>query len=273
MMEVAAPVAPTADAVLRSPVHRQHVARGARFVRESGWDLPAGYAAIDAERRIIRDGLALADITARGKADLRGSIGDLRARVPLPEDAVFARLTSTWALVLAPPGAIQGWIPMAEQAAGESTMVTDASSVYAGFVLLGERVDDLLSRLTPVDLSHIEPGVALGAQLLKIPSIVVRGDRAVEVYVGSEYGRYAWESLLTIGHPLGLEPVGWDALRAEKILPSLQGDPYVPSLQGGAGEGAAVNAPSLQGGAGEGAAVNTPSLQGGAGEGVARKEP
>jgi glycine cleavage system aminomethyltransferase T len=243
MMEVATPVAPTAEAVMRSPVHRQHVARGARFVRESGWDLPAGYAAIEAERQIIRDGLALADITARGKADLRGAIGDLRARVPLPVDSMFARLSSTWALVLTPPGTIETWIPAAEEAAGESTMVTNATSVYAGFVLIGSRFEALLNRLTAVDLSRIESGVAIGAQVAKIPSLIVRGDRAVEVYVGSEYGRYAWESLLTIGRPLGLEPVGWDALRAEKILPppklpSPEGDPYA-ALQGGPGEGGA----------------------------------
>jgi len=215
MMEVAAPMAPTAEAVMRSPVHHHHVARGARFVRESRWDLPAGYAAIDAERRIIRDGLAIADITARGKADLRGSIGDLRARVPLPVDSVFARLSPTWALCLTPPGAIEGWIPDAEEAAGESTMVTNATSVYAGFVVLGSQVPALLNRLTALDLSRIEPGMAVGTQVVKVPGLVVRGEGAVEVYVGSEYGRYAWESLLTIGHPLGLEPVGWDALRAE----------------------------------------------------------
>jgi len=215
MMEVAAPMAPTAEAVMRSPVHHHHVARGARFIRESRWDLPAGYAGTDAERRIIRDGLAIADITARGKADLRGSIGDLRARVPLPADSVFARLSSSWALVLTPPGAIEAWIPAAEEAAGESTMVTNATSVYAGFVVLGRQVQALLNRLTALDLSRIEPGMAVGTQVVKVPGLVVRGERAVEVYVGSEYGRYAWESLLTIGHPLGLEPVGWDALRAE----------------------------------------------------------
>lgn len=214
-MERAAAVAPAMEAVMRSPVHHHHVALGARFIREAGWEVPAGYAPIDAERAVLRGGLAIADITARGKADLRGAIDDLRARLPLPVDAVFARVTPTWAVVLGAPGAVQTWIGEAEEAADESTMITDATSVYAGFALVGDRVGDLLSRLTAVDLSHVEPGAALGAQLLKVPSIVVRGDRAVEVYVGSEYGRYAWESLLTIGHPLGLEPVGWEALRAE----------------------------------------------------------
>ncbi len=238
-LELAAAVAPAIEAVMRSPVHHHHVALGARFIREAGWEVPAGYAPLDAERAVMRTGLVIADITARGKADLRGSIDELRARVPLPVDAVFARVTPTWGVVLAGPGAVQTWIGAAEQAAGESTMVTDATSVYAGFALVGDRVDDLLSRLTPVDLSRLKPGTAVGAPLVKIPSIVVRGDRATEVYVGSEYGRYVWESLLRIGHPLQLQPVGWEALRAEKILPP----PKLPSPWGGAGEGVSLQEP------------------------------
>jgi glycine cleavage system aminomethyltransferase T len=216
IMERSTPVAPSVEAFMRSPVHHHHVELGCRFIREAGWDVPAGYGTIEAERQLIRSGLVIADITARSKADLRGSVDDLRASVPLPADSTFARLTSTWALVLGRPGLMQGWIPAAEQAsAGGSSMVTDATSVYAGFGLAGAGVQELLSRLTAADLSSVAPGAALGAQLLKIPSIVVRGDRAVEVYVGSEYGRYAWESLLSMGHSLHLQPVGWDALRAE----------------------------------------------------------
>jgi glycine cleavage system aminomethyltransferase T len=215
-MERSTPVAPSIEAIMRSPIHHHHVRLGCRFIREAGWEVPAGYGTIEAERQLIRTGLVIADITARAKADLRGSVDDLRAGVPLPADATFARLSSTWAVVLGPPGVIQAWIPAAEHAsAGGSSMVTDATSVYAGFALAGAKVQDLLSRLTAVDLSGVSPGAALGAQLLKIPSIVVGGDRAVEVYIGAEYGRYAWESLLTIGHSLHLQPVGWDALRAE----------------------------------------------------------
>jgi aminomethyltransferase len=216
ILERSTPVAPSIEAIMRSPVHHLHVRLGCRFNREAGWEVPAGYGSIEAERQLIRTGLVIADITARGKADLRGSVDDLRAGVPLPADTTFARLNSSWAMVLGPPGAIKGWMPAAEEAsAGGSSMVTDATSVYAAFALSGARVQGLLTRLTAVDLSGVAPGAALGAQLLKIPSIVVLGDRAVEVYVGSEYGRYAWESLLTIGHSLHLQPVGWDALRAE----------------------------------------------------------
>lgn len=214
-MERAPSVTPAIQALMRSPIHRQHVGLGCRFIREFGWEVPAGYRAIDAERELIRSGLVIADITARSKADLRGSVDDLRAHAPLPPDAAFYRVSPAWALVMAPPGAIQAWLPTAEQVAGPSTMVTDATSVYTGFALAGATVPDLLSRLTSFDPSRIQGGVAVGIQVLKVPGIVWRSEWAVEVYVGSEYGRYAWESLLTIGHPLHLQPVGWEALRAE----------------------------------------------------------
>jgi hypothetical protein len=37
---------------------------------------------------------------------------------------------------------------------------------------------------------------------------------AVELYVGSEYGRYAWQTLRTLSEDLGGAPVGWQALEA-----------------------------------------------------------
>jgi len=232
IVERAVPVTPAIEAVMRSPVHRQHVRLGCRFIREAGWELPAGYQATDAERQLIRSGLVIADVTARSKVDLRGSVDDLWANAPPPSNATFWRLSSTWALVIAPPGAIQTWIPSADEVAGPSTMVTDATSVYAGFALVGARVPDLLSRLTSVDPSRLEPGVALGMPLVKVPGIALRTERAVEVYVGFEYGRYAWESLLRIGHPLQLQPVGWEALRAEHVIspPEGEGREGVPGL-------------------------------------------
>lgn len=214
-IERTAAAAPTLEPVMRSPVHHQHAVRGARFIRVAGWDLPAAYGTAEAERQLIHEGLVIADITARGKADLRGRVDELPRDLLLPVDAVFARLSPSWALVLTPPGTIDAWLPAAEQAVGRSMMVTDATSVYAGFALLGTQVDDLLSRLTTVEVFGLQPGSAAGMQLAKIPGIVIRRDRATEVYVGSEYGRYAWESLLSVGRPLGLQPVGWEALRAE----------------------------------------------------------
>jgi hypothetical protein len=47
---------------------------------------------------------------------------------------------------------------------------------------------------------------------------MVRRDLPVpllEVYVGSEFGRFVWETLLEVVRGLGGGPVGWSGLRAE----------------------------------------------------------
>jgi glycine cleavage system aminomethyltransferase T len=37
----------------------------------------------------------------------------------------------------------------------------------------------------------------------------------LEVYVATEYARYAWEALASVVAGVGGAPVGWQALRAE----------------------------------------------------------
>ena len=206
------------DAVKRSPAHRQQLALGASFAREAKWEIPRLYGAVEDERRAVREGLGLADISARGKIDLRGSIDAAAARLPSTEDAVLARISRRWALVLTTPAGLARGLSVLEAAAQPSVLVTEASSIYAGFALVGPRVPEFLLRLTAIDPFELIARTCVAAQMLKVPVVLVRRDLpriVVEAYLPSEYGRYAWESLMVIGAPLGVRPVGWDALRAE----------------------------------------------------------
>ncbi len=215
-VERAAPPAVSLTAARRSPAHHLHQALGVRFTSEAGWELPAAYGDVEAERETIRSGLAIADISGRGKVDLRGPDGHpLLAGTAVYKDAIVARISSQWALLLTPPGGEGECLRVAEANAGPSGMVTDATSMFAGFAVLGPRTDELLSRLSPVDPRSVRPGTAAALQLAKVPTILVRTDRAAEAYVPSEYGRYVWEALLTAGHRLDVRAVGWEALRGE----------------------------------------------------------
>jgi heterotetrameric sarcosine oxidase gamma subunit len=221
------------DPVKRSPAHRQHESLGARFMREAGWEIPASYGSVDEERRAIHTGLALADITARGKIDLRGAIEPAIASLAITrsleagrlisadgaEPAVIVRLSDDWALTLCEAGSTESRFSSVEAASKpEVTMVTDVTSMYSGFALLGPRTIELLARLTDFDLSMLEPGTCAATRVAEISAVVLRRDTlddAVELYVGSEFGRYVWETLLDAGRVLGARPIGWEALRAE----------------------------------------------------------
>src|ERR1700736_1044852 len=204
--------------VCRSPRTEQHRRLGAQLAVQDGWELPRSYGAVERERQAIRDGLGIVDITARGKIDVRGAVDSSLARLPQTRGAQLARLSRNWALVLTPAARLEFSLQLMEQSADRAAMVTDATSIYAGIGLLGPRVPDLLLRLTAIDPSTLTPGHAVATQLLRIPAILLRRDlpaTVIEAYVASEFARYAWEAVFTVGHPLDPIPVGWDALQAE----------------------------------------------------------
>lgn len=202
-------------AIRRSPTTRLSSRRGAVFVEEAGWEIPASYGDDAAERAVIRDRVAIADITARAKVDLRGR---LPAAIPLPAATVVARISAEWTVVLGGPDAETRLIRAIEPAAGPGAMVTDVTHLFAGFAIAGPDLPAVLERTTSWDPSTLAPGEATGAPIAEVRALMVRRDLSVpvfEVYVATEYARYVWETLSGVVSGLGGAPVGWQALRAE----------------------------------------------------------
>jgi glycine cleavage system aminomethyltransferase T len=87
----------------------------------------------------------------------------------------------------------------------------------SGFVVAGPHVSDFLARSVTLDQAELTPGTCAATSWAKIPALVVKhdlGGPAIELYVGSEYGRYAWETLRAMCAKLGGSPVGWNALES-----------------------------------------------------------
>ena len=194
-----------------SPASRSHVALGAVFETEASWQVPASYGDVAAEGELLRGSVAIVDVTARGKIDVRGNVGPaLRAT----GDSLVARVAPDWAVVLTDPGGEEVLEPKMASAAGPSEMVTDVTHLYAGFVLSGPKLPELVARTTAWDPATLHPGEATGAPIADIRAVVVRRDAlTLEVYVSSEFGRYGWETLLGVVQGLDGGPVGWRALR------------------------------------------------------------
>ncbi len=204
--------------VMRSPINALHHQQGARLSVTDGWEVPRLYRDVERERAAIQENLGLADITSRGKIDIRGAVDAALANLPHMEGATLARLSRNWALILTPPAGLAPSLELMTQVAPSDAMVTDATSIYASIALLGPRANDLLQRLISIDPSGVKPGECLATQMLRVPAILVRRQlpfSMVETYVAAEFGRYVWEALFDIARPLAPEPVGWDALRAE----------------------------------------------------------
>jgi 4-methylaminobutanoate oxidase (formaldehyde-forming) len=222
------------DPVKRSPGHREHARLGARFAREAGWEVPATYGSVDDERRALGEGVAVADVTARGKIDVRGDLQAVLRRLCAKKTPAVgavapggstdarghvARLAERWALMLCEPDTVERCLAEAEAETNDgAAMVTDATSLYAGFALFGPDAAGALSRLTSFDAGRMAEGTCAATRVAEAPAILVRpavGGAPFELYLGSEYARYAWESLLEAGAELGIRPAGWEALHAE----------------------------------------------------------
>jgi glycine cleavage system aminomethyltransferase T len=203
------------EPVRRSPLTRSHADLGAVLDREAGWELVAHYGDEAAERANLLGRVALADVTARGKIDVRGS---LEAR-PVgggrrPQRPDRRRL--------GPPalrtGRRGGPAPQGRGGGGAGSMVTDATHLFVGFALAGPELPEALARLTSWDPASLAAGEATGAPIGDVRAVVVRRDLplpVLEAYVATEFARYAWETMLDAVRRAGGAAIGWRALRGE----------------------------------------------------------
>jgi glycine cleavage system aminomethyltransferase T len=214
--------------VMRSAAHRSHTQLGATFELRGAWEVPASYGSEAAEGEAIQNGLAVADISARGKLHLSGAVDSLLRRMagaevepmrtaPITSGGVVARVARDLALALFEPSAETDPLVAIDADLASDAMATSVTSAISGFLVAGPRLDQLFARSMTVNVEEIQPGRCLAARWAQIPAIMVVSKPAgplVEMYVGSEYGRYAWRTLLDLSDKLGGIPVGWKALEA-----------------------------------------------------------
>jgi glycine cleavage system aminomethyltransferase T len=216
----------TSTPVMRSAAHRSHTQLGASFEFRGAWDVPAAYGSEAAETKAITTGLAVADISARGKLHLSGSIDAVLSRMagaavePMQTSAItsggmVARVARDFALALFEPSMETDALTALEGELAGDAIATDATSAMSGFLIAGPLLNQLFARSLTVDVEEIKPGRCLAARWANIPAVLVVSAPAapmVEMYVGSEFGRYAWTTLLELSDRLGGAPVGWKAL-------------------------------------------------------------
>jgi glycine cleavage system aminomethyltransferase T len=199
---------------------------GATFEVRGAWEVPASYGSEARETDAMRAGLAFADISARGKLHLSGPIDALVSRMAgdavepmrtaaITSGGVVARVARDFALALFEPSAEIDALTAVEGELTADAMATDATSALSGYLVAGPLLKRLFARSLTMDVEEIQPGRCLATRWARIPTILVVSAPAapvVEMYVGSEYGRYAWRTLLELGERLGGIPVGWQAL-------------------------------------------------------------
>jgi sarcosine oxidase subunit alpha len=215
-------------------LHAWHAAHGARFTERDGWQVVATYSDAAREAEAARAGLGLADISAFAKISCRGAgVPDLaRSLAPdgptlsrhgvafVPDGPALAcRLTPDHLLVLASTPSASGLGQrLTGVRQGGPIVQTDVTSAYAGFWLLGPRLDELLRYLTHLDMRPASFPVNSCAEtaLAGVEALLVRVAEtslpALRVYVPWDLGECVWERVMEAGRDVPVTPLGMDAL-------------------------------------------------------------
>ena len=235
------------DDLKHTPLHETHVALGARMAPFGGWDMPVQYAGILGEARAVRSNAGMFDVSHMGRLDIRGpgaaaflgrvlssDISRLRmgrARYGvicdreggIIDDAIVYRLGDDRFLLIpnaANSDAVVEWITqwLLPNDGASIEVVTEKLAMIA---LQGPRAADMLSGLTPHDLSKLRPFRAVETTVIGVDALVARtgytGEDGFEIVLASRDSVSLWETLSEKGAaPCGLG--ARDVLRLEAGL-------------------------------------------------------
>ena len=150
----------------------------------------------------------------------------LNRRGGIEADLTVTRIgpDSFWIVTGTAMGARDGaWLRRQARAGNFDVTISDISGQYACFALWGPRSRELLSRLTPADLSHRAFGF-MTSQAIPVGDIPLRAQRVTfvgelgwELYAPAEYGAALWELLWASGTEFGLVAGGYRAIESLRL--------------------------------------------------------
>ena len=212
--------------VKQSPIHFQALKMGARFTEGAGWEIPALFSMVETELSAVRNHVALADVSDRGKLFVEGntaeSILGLSAALAVGEGVLqdgrsIFRLRSDQFFVNTTANLLEGvaaeLAALAEQAA-ELITVTDMTHGRSQLLVVGPKSGELLSRLCGLDFQdgRFPDQTARQSSVAKTRQLILRQDMAgLATYslIGSRsLAAYLWQTILEAGRDLDIAPIG-----------------------------------------------------------------
>ena len=242
----------TAEALLRTPLHGEHVALGAKMVPFAGWEMPIHYpTGIVTEHRAVRGAAGLFDLSHMGELYLRGKgagaaadrlvssdiagleVGQARygllcnERGTIVDDVIVYRLEAeTYLIVVNASNAAKDLEHVRRHLPG-GVDLEDASLDTALIAVQGPRAAVILASVTDLEIREatiedLAPFGVVAARVGGARAWVARtgytGEDGFEVFLPAERAVGPWSRLLAAGGTLGLLPIGLgarDTLRLE----------------------------------------------------------
>jgi aminomethyltransferase len=232
------------DSLLRTPLHGEHAALGAKLVPFAGFEMPVQYpAGITAEHHAVRRGAGLFDVSHMGEFEVRGEgaepflqalvtndvssleVGQaqynllLRDGGGIIDDLIVYRLADRWMLVVNGANRAKDWEWVSSRAAAAGVEVADRSDEIALLALQGPRAQELLAGHADLDLDPIGYYRFAEGRVAGVEALVSRtgytGEDGFELYVAAGDAVALWRALLEGGD---VQPAGLgcrDSLRLE----------------------------------------------------------
>lgn len=225
-----------------SALHHVHVALNAKIVERHGWLVPIEYNSTSQDLQRVYDGVGLCDISHVGKLTVHGKIEPYfmkKVREGKPpkvlsveiaklgdssesSSVLVARLATDEALMITHPNQALSFVPRSGDSENSDLHMIDITSTMTGLKIAGPAAQQLLARVTAMEIStetFIDKTCAQGS-IADIHGILLRLDMghipSYDIYVDRSYGRYVWDVLIEEGQTLGLAPFGNDALNRLK---------------------------------------------------------
>jgi aminomethyltransferase len=220
----------------RTPLYHAHLELNARMVDFAGWEMPVQYAGTLKEHLAVRTAAGLFDVSHMGQIEIRGpkaldftqgmTCNDLSrltdgqaqySALLYPEgtfvdDVVIYRIHARYLLLCVnASNREKDYQWLLEHRHGD-VEIRDASDEYAQLALQGPRSQEILERLTLLDLDALPyywftRGRVAGADCL-VSRTGYTGEDGFELYLSPSEAAKVWDALLDAGKPAGIRPAG-----------------------------------------------------------------
>lgn len=225
----------------RTPLHREHLALGARMDRTGGWWRPWSYGEPEAEYRAVREAVSIGDVSPLGKFRLSGP--DALELLELLYPTHIATLEpgrSRYALLLDERGYVlddglvcrdgddrytitltsagssfgEAWFRDWIDARGFDVRLLNQTFSLGAINVTGPRAAELLSRagVTTLPAFAAHSTIAVAGIDCRIYRLSFTGELSYELHHAAADSAILWRRLLDLGADLGIHPHGMKAL-------------------------------------------------------------
>ncbi len=234
----------------RTPLYHSHLELNARMVDFAGWEMPVQYAGALKEHLAVRTAAGLFDVSHMGQIEIRGSdaleftqhmtcndasrLEDGQAQYSAllyPEgtfvdDVVIYRIHARYLLLCVNASNREKDAQWLLEHRHGDVEIRDASDEYAQLALQGPRSQEILQRLTRLELDTLHYYRFTLGRVADADCLVSRtgytGEDGFELYLSPPGAAKVWDALLDAGKSDGIQPAGLAArntLRLEVRYP------------------------------------------------------